>query len=469
MNIIGGQVRHKRRFQIRKRRKKLIGEILKIMSVPCNTFIDLFAGCGGLSLGLMNAGWKGLFAVEKEKNAFETLRHNLIDRSAGPHYTWPSWLEHKPNGVNRLIKKYRKELISLRGKVDLIAGGPPCQGYSLAGRRRKGDPRNKLFLQYIEFVMLVQPRMVLIENVKGITIEFGKNKRDLLREKARGRRPKSFADRIKETLERTGFAVFPSFLKAVEFGVPQLRPRYFLVGVRRDVLRDFEKIDFYGLLNQTRIEFLQEKGLPVDRHLTAGEALSDLEIKGKKLIDCVDSPRFRQIEYSGPQTPYQRLIHGSMNGAAPNSLRLANHKENTVSRFRQILNTCRPGVSLSNKDRARLGLGKHCVVALDPKKPSHTLTTLPDDIIHYSEPRILTVRECARLQSFPDWFEFKGKYTTGGENRVRECPRYTQVGNAVPPFLAEAIGKTLIELHRRNGSASYGNENSRDQRKGNGE
>jgi DNA (cytosine-5)-methyltransferase 1 len=74
------------------------------------------------------------------------------------------------------------------------------------------------------------------------------------------------------------------------------------------------------------------------------------------------------------------------------------------------------------------------------------LTTLPDDIIHYSEPRILTVRECARLQSFPDWFEFRGKYTTGGERRVHECPRYTQVGNAVPPLLGEAIGKALIEL-----------------------
>ena len=75
--------------------------------------------------------------------------------------------------------------------------------------------------------------------------------------------------------------------------------------------------------------------------------------------------------------------------------------------------------------------------------PAPTITTLPDDVLHYSEPRILTVRESARLQSFPDWFQFKGKYTTGGDRRTKECPRYTQVGNAVPPYLARAIGSAL--------------------------
>src|SRR6185295_18339239 len=90
---------------------------------------------------------------------------------------------------------------------------------------------------------------------------------------------------------------------------------------------------------------------------------------------------------------------------------------------------------------------KHATVVLDANKPSHTLTTLPDDFLHYSEPRILTVRESARLQAFPDWFEFKGNYTTGGKQRVRECPRYTQVGNAVPPLLAEVIGLVLAEIH----------------------
>ena len=93
-----------------------------------------------------------------------------------------------------------------------------------------------------------------------------------------------------------------------------------------------------------------------------------------------------------------------------------------------------------------LGNKKTSVVVLHPNRPSHTLTSLPDDLIHYAEPRILTVREYARLQSFPDWFVFRGKYTTGGEKRVLECPRYTQVANAVAPFVAEALGLTLGRL-----------------------
>jgi DNA (cytosine-5)-methyltransferase 1 len=117
---------------------------------------------------------------------------------------------------------------------------------------------------------------------------------------------------------------------------------------------------------------------------------------------------------------------------------------------------------LNHADRKRLGLKKKCVVPLDPEQPSHTLTSLPDDLVHYSEPRILSVREYARLQTFPDWYVFKGKYTTGGSKRVRECPRYTQVANAVPPFLAEVLGRLLAGVaaevldarphHRSNGN-----------------
>jgi DNA (cytosine-5)-methyltransferase 1 len=101
---------------------------------------------------------------------------------------------------------------------------------------------------------------------------------------------------------------------------------------------------------------------------------------------------------------------------------------------------------MNDENRETFGLLKYRIVPLDPNKPAPTVTTLPDDILHYSEPRVLTVRESARLQSFPDWFHFLGKYTTGGAMRIRECPRYTQVGNAVPPLLARAIGFTLTAL-----------------------
>jgi DNA (cytosine-5)-methyltransferase 1 len=127
-------------------------------------------------------------------------------------------------------------------------------------------------------------------------------------------------------------------------------------------------------------------------------------------------------------------------------MRLAKHTPETMVRFEKILDTCRRGVQLNRKDRFAFGLNKHCTVPLDPDKPSHTLTTLPDDILHYAEPRILTAREYARLQSFPDWFEFRGKYATGGYLRTIECPRYTQIGNAVSPLVAECIGNLLKNI-----------------------
>jgi DNA (cytosine-5)-methyltransferase 1 len=93
---------------------------------------------------------------------------------------------------------------------------------------------------------------------------------------------------------------------------------------------------------------------------------------------------------------------------------------------------------------ARYGLNKQRIHPMSPTEPAPTITTLPDDVLHYEEPRILTVRECARLQSFPDWFRFRGKFTTGGNMRTKECPRYTQVGNAVPPHLGMMIGLAIV-------------------------
>ncbi len=130
----------------------------------------------------------------------------------------------------------------------------------------------------------------------------------------------------------------------------------------------------------------------------------------------------------------------------PDSHRFPNHTKLIVKRFRRMMRECPKGVKIS--DTKLLGYGTHKLsfTISDPHQPSHTLTTLPDDILHYSEPRILTVREYARLQSFPDWFEFRGKYTTGGKLRTKECPRYTQAGNAVPPLLAEALGGVLVQV-----------------------
>ena len=104
-------------------------------------FIDLFAGCGGLSLGLSKAGWRGLFAVEKNKDAFSTLRHNLCNGN-DLSFDWPDWLPCEPMSTEELMSVYREQLLGLRGQIEMIAGGPPCQGFSFAGKRQPEDPRN---------------------------------------------------------------------------------------------------------------------------------------------------------------------------------------------------------------------------------------------------------------------------------------------------------------------------------------
>lgn len=414
---------------------------------PIGTFIDLFAGCGGLSLGLMLAGWKGVFAIEKDFFAFETLKTNLIGPQRCFSYAWPDWLDQSPCTIDYFLNHHREDLASLRGTVDLIAGGPPCQGFSLAGRRNRKDSRNRAVHRYFEVVSLLQPPLLLIENVVGITVEFGKKARERSRRVPKGRPAKSYAVRIAEQLDTLGYEVQTAFIRALDFGIPQFRPRFILVGIRRDTLSD-QRFRIETLLGQHREAFLTSKGLPSTRPVTVSQAISDLETRGRDLVDCTDSPGFRQIAYTGPRTAYQKLLHGNLNGTAPNSMRLVNHRPETRKRFKEIQETCRRGVQLNVQDRERFGLKKVSTTPLDPNKPSHTLTTLPDDLLHYSEPRILTAREYARIQSFPDWYEFRGKYSTGGYLRKIECPRYTQIGNAVPPFLAEFLGMTLDRVKK---------------------
>lgn len=142
-------------------------------------YIDLFAGCGGLSLGLYNSNhWHGIFAVEKSEDAFQTLKHNLIDNKF--HFSWPKWLTKEHHDINELLEKHNKELKQLRGEIDLVVGGPPCQGFSFAGRRVEDDTRNSLVLSYLKMIELVQPKAILFENVKGFGLGFKQNTNDVL-------------------------------------------------------------------------------------------------------------------------------------------------------------------------------------------------------------------------------------------------------------------------------------------------
>ena len=432
-------------------RRKLSSSLLSGKTAPF--FMDLFAGCGGLSLGLLQSGWKGLFAIEKSPDAFKTFCHNLVDSDArdrrAAQFKWPVWLPKGPHEISSFVRKYRGNIKGLRGKVHLVAGGPPCQGFSFAGKRNGRDPRNTLFKHHLEIVDLIRPEFVLLENVRGISVAFKDTKKERTR---RSLLSQSHASMISKSLSRH-YHVQYSLVQACHFGVPQMRSRYFIIGIRKDIFAKKDLPDFFSLLQDKKKGFLKKRGLP-QRPITVAEAISDLRTAGKRLVECSDaeSPMgFKEIVCKKPSTPYQMLMSKGLGAAKINSLRLANHKAKTIRKFERILKVCRKGVSLSNKDRARLRIKKHSLTPLAPKLPSKTVTTLPEDLLHYAEPRIHTVRETARIQSFPDWFEFKGKYTTGGNKRQSECPRYTQVGNAIPPLLAEAVGEVFIELLRLKG------------------
>jgi DNA (cytosine-5)-methyltransferase 1 len=217
-----------------------------------------------------------------------------------------------------------------------------------------------------------------------------------------------------------------------------------MIGIRNDIATDDTKP--FEILEGLRLDFLKNKKLSA-KHVSVKQAICDLELSKSELTYHSGSEvtGFKKIKYTPPKSlnAYQKLMRKGLNGSKPNSLRIARHRPATIERFKLIQSLCQPGKGLSDENKVALGIKKQVISVLNPKEPSRTLTTLPDDLLHYSEPRILTVRENARIQSFPDDFVFRGKYTTGGSRRTQECPRYTQVGNAVPPFLGEVIGQLI--------------------------
>lgn len=393
------------------------------------TYIDLFAGCGGLSLGLLNSGWTGVFAIEKSNDAFKTLEHNLIKKKG--HYKWPIWLPVKHHNIDHVLTHYREELIRLRDTIDLVAGGPPCQGFSIAGRRKENDYRNRLVDSYINFIELVKPKFIFFENVKGFTLTF-KNNAEL---------GKNYSTHVVKKLNGLGYNIHGKLVDFSEYGIPQKRTRFILVGVKRQLDKKGTLArSFFNILHRTKYDLLSKKGLsPL---VTLEEAISDLlEENGTAL--CSDSEDFKSGQYSKAKTPYQRYLRARKHkGTIPDSHRLVNHTQKIKNRFQYAIdNDLSP-----NEYRTYFNLSKSGTKKVSRDEPTPTLTTLPDDYIHYQEPRVFTVREFARIQSFPDWYEFKGRYTTGGKMRVKQTPRYTQIGNAIPPLFAEIVGHSLKEI-----------------------
>ena len=389
----------------------------------------MFAGCGGLSLGLHLSGWKGVFAIEKSPFAFETLKYNLIENRK--HFDWPSWLSISNHDINEVLDKYQEELKGLQGTIDLVAGGPPCQGFSMAGKRVENDTRNQLVFSYIQFIKLVKPKMILFENVKGFTFAFNKKtNKDAI----------PYSEVVINELKELGYNVKPHIIDFSKYGVPQRRKRFILVGIMGGNAENFE-----ALLEELKTDYLNNKG--IESFVSLQDSISDLFQQNGE-VPTPDRKGFNSGIYGDINSNYQRMMRiGIDSKNIPDSHSFAHHNSFTQKVFANLI-ACYPtkGKRITNKEREQWNIKKRGLTLLNGDDVSPTLTSHPDDYIHYAEPRILTVREYARIQSFPDWYQFKMKYTTGGDMRKREVPRYTQIGNAIPPLFAELAGRVLIEI-----------------------
>jgi len=412
------------------------------------TFIDLFAGCGGLSLGLEQAGFYPLYVNELNSDALETY---LINRDQEyPHLRE----KYHSKDIKKVIlkKDYFDSLLNdlqvdfkrdfRENSVDLLTGGPPCQGYSALGIRRsysvdkKQLPSNHLYQDMAYFISQIQPKIFLFENVRGLlNAKWTKD----------GVKGEIFKDVFKTFDSLSNYTVKFKLVKANDYGVPQNRPRVLVIGVRNDV-----NLNSMSALDALEGGFLPE---PTNDYPDIEDLLSDLVDDNFEYGG--ESVSYRKDPLNRLQETYRTNIHSGVlmkKGDELTEMKYSRHSDKVVEKFSHMIkNKGKIPEHLKTKKFAQRVL---------PKKwgdsgPKITVTSLPDDFVHYSQARSLTVREWARLQTFPDWYKFAGKRTTGGIRRAgnpresnfeREVPRYTQIGNAVPVKLALEVGKHFKKL-----------------------
>lgn len=347
--------------------------------------IDLFSGCGGLSKGFMDAGCNVMLGVDIDQAALNTFEKNHSGAVG-------------LNGslADALTFEKMKRLIGSR-EVDLIVGGPPCQGFSLTGPRNFDDERNKLYLSYIKAVELFKPKGFIIENVPGMaTLYNGEVKNEILKR-----------------FKKLGYNIDCRVLCAADYGVPQIRKRLVFVGVQKK----------YGDVS------FPEPVLKPDSYVTSREAIDDLPSLETELGTEVS-------KYSQPaRSYYQRKMRGKCKI-------LSNHTATVHKDF--VKNVIAQVPEGGNYKDLPDGVGEHrkfhmAWTRCDGHKPSRTIDTGHRNYFHYEYNRIPTVRESARLQSFPDDFVFTGTRTQ----------QYRQVGNAVPPLLGYALAKHIMKLVAR--------------------
>jgi DNA (cytosine-5)-methyltransferase 1 len=334
--------------------------------------IDLFSGCGGLSKGFLDAGYQVPLGIDYSKDAIKTFDYNHPD-SKGI--------------VADLLTKTPLEIQEDVGikDIDVIIGGPPCQGFSLAGKRIIDDDRNKLYQSFVAFVKHFQPKAFLMENVPNI-ISMGKG---------------AVKDAIITEFEELGYTVTYKILLASDFGVPQNRKRAFFIGLQNDIT----------------FSFPSKKTL---EKINSFNAISDLP---------EDSVEDNTPYVLNSLSTYQTIMRKKSTGIYNHQI--TNHKEKTVG----IIALVPDGGNYKSLPK-ELQQTRNVNIAwtrLNSQKPSFTIDTGHRHHFHYKFNRVPTVRESARIQSFGDDFIFLGSKTS----------QYRQVGNAVPPLLAKALAEQL--------------------------
>lgn len=371
--------------------------------------IDLFAGCGGLSLGFEMAGFNIPLAIEIDEWASETYEKNH------------PYTKVLTDDITQIINL--KNIISDKDlPIDGIIGGPPCQGFSLSGNRDKKDPRNSLFMDFVRFAKYFKPKFFVMENVTGIL-------------SMKTKENKSVKDLILSEFDSAGYNVKICKLNAAEYGVPQARVRVFFIGIRKD-------IPF------TENELCPTPFLLGEDQVTIEEAIMDLPQidsgKGKEFMEYTDEPK----------TDYQKWARENSDGVY-NHIAMR-HTKRIIERFKNIgYGQSVADVDECHKQRKRGDASKISGKTFSqnnmrpyPNKPSPTIpASFQSNFIHPYLNRNFTAREGARLQSFPDTYIFCGKRTT--MSWEKNISQYQQVGNAVPPLLAKAIAENIIQYLKK--------------------
>ncbi len=354
---------------------------------PC--FVNAFAGCGGLALGLVRAGWTGLLAIEERQAAWETLSANLLHLHA---FAWPADIECRAWSLGSLLATHRGTLASLAGNVDLLAGAVPCSPGTAPE-----DPANRIWQDFLSLADMLRPAAILIESMPA----FVRSPRN----RGSGRTGTSFAGHFQESLP--GYDAAAALLDAGAFGVPQRRRRVWVIATRNDLDLPVQVAGFFDRAGRDASLFLHERGLPPSP--TAEEAIGDLETDGNSVP-----------AYGGPRTAFQDVMHRGCNDE-PADRRLTRHSHAVQAQYRKAISRAqRP---TGTKKAGKEGPGRPTRV-LERSRPAPPVPASPEDLLHYAEPRTLTVREAARLQTFPDEFAFHGVHTASGTRRNRVMPRY---------------------------------------------